>query len=181
MSKILIAAVGAAAIAGFAFPSLFQRYQAELAAQAARDEVVAPATALQAAAPAATPTYAGRIAQLTVEPDGHFRVEARMNGRPVPVLVDTGATYVSLSEDTARRLGLVLKPADYRFKAQTANGETDVAVAMLDRVQIGRVEVRDVEVLVSRGDVLPVTLLGMSFLNKLKRFGVEGDRLNLVQ
>ncbi|KQT44511.1 hypothetical protein ASG43_14355 [Aureimonas sp. Leaf454] len=181
MSKGLFAVVGAVAILGYAFPSVFQRYQAEMAAEAGREEIVSPATVTQAATTAPTVNYSGRVTQLAAQSDGHFRTDAKLNGRAIPVLVDTGATYVSISEDIARRLGIALKPADFRFKAQTANGETSVAVAMLDRVQIGRVEVRDVEVLVSRGDVLPVTLLGMSFLKKLKRFGVEGDRLNLVQ
>jgi aspartyl protease family protein len=181
MSKGLFAVVGAVAILGFAFPSVFQRYQAEMADEAARDEVVSPAPMMQAASDTATPAPAGRVAALKAHADGHFRAEARFNGRGLPVLVDTGATYVSISEDNARRLGLALKPSDFRFKAETANGPTDVAMAVLDRVQIGRVEVRDVEAIVSRGDVLPVTLLGMSFLNKLKRFSVEGETLNLVQ
>ncbi|KQT53853.1 MULTISPECIES: TIGR02281 family clan AA aspartic protease [unclassified Aureimonas] len=180
MSKGLIAIVGAVAVVGFAFPSVFQRYQAELSAEAGREEIVSPpAAVVEAAAPSTAPL--GRSARLTAEPDGHFRTSARFNGRAVPVLVDTGATYVSISEETARKLGLVLAPADFRYKAETANGQTEVALAKLDRVQIGTIEVRDVEVMVSRGKVLSTTLLGMSFLSKLKRFGVEGATLNLVQ
>lgn len=176
MSKGLIAIVGAVAVVGFAFPSVFQRYQAELSAQSARDEVVTPpAPIVEAAAPL------GRSARLKVEADGHYRTNARVNGRAVPVLVDTGATYVSFSEETARKLGIVLAPAEFRYKAETANGQTDVALTTVDRIQIGTIDVHDVEVMVSRGKVLSTTLLGMSFLNKLKRFGVEGETLNLVQ
>ncbi|GGD05320.1 retropepsin-like aspartic protease family protein [Aureimonas glaciei] len=176
IQKFLILAGGASLLA-FAFPSAFEEYRQRQAQEQAVETVV-PAPAVQAAS---TPTYAGRVAQLTAGEDGHFRTEARLNGRPVAVLVDTGATYVSMNETTARRLGLQIRADAYRYKAQTANGETDVAVATLDRVTIGRVEVRDVEALITRGDVMPTTLLGMSFLKKLKRFGVEEGRLNLVE
>ena len=181
MPKMLLAVVGAAVIAAFAFPSVFQRYQQSLAEQAAREEIDRAPPVVEAAMSLATPGHAGRVAALRAESDGHFRTEARLNGRPIPVLVDTGATYVSLSEADARRLGIVVRPADFRYKAQTANGETSVAMTVLDRVAIGRVEVRNVEAIVSKGEGLSVTLLGMSFLGKLKRFGVEGDRLDLVQ
>lgn len=177
IQKFLILAGGASLLA-FAFPSAFEEYRQRQAAEQSAEAVVPPAPVVQAAT---TPTYAGRVAQLTASEDGHFRTEARLNGRPVDVLVDTGATYVSMSETTARRLGLHIRADAYRYKAQTANGETDVAVAKLDRVTIGQVEVRDVEALVSKGDVMPTTLLGMSFLKKLKRFDVQQGRLNLVE
>jgi aspartyl protease family protein len=176
LQKFLILA-GSASLLAFSFPSAFEQYRQRLAEEEAVETVV-PAPAVQAAS---TPTYAGRVAQLMAGEDGHFRTEARLNGRPVDVLVDTGATYVSMSEATARRLGLQIRSDAYRYKAQTANGETDVAVAKLDRVTIGQVEVRDVEALVTKGDGMPTTLLGMSFLKKLKRFGVEEGRLNLVE
>lgn len=177
MPKYLILLAGASALA-FSFPSVFERYKAQLVEEETVDQ--APPV-VEVVAPVATPTYSGRVAQLAVGSDGHFRAEARLNGRVVEVLVDTGATYISMNEATARRLGIHLRNDAYRFKAQTANGETAVAIATLDRVQIGQVEVRDVEALVSRGDGLPTTLLGMSFLGKLKRFEVQNDRLNLIQ
>ncbi|BDA82641.1 membrane protein [Aureimonas sp. SA4125] len=177
IQKFLILAAGASAIA-FAFPSAFQEYR-DRVASAQNAEAVDPAPAVVKAA--TTPTYAGRVAQLQADSDGHFRTEARLNGRPIAVLVDTGATYVSMSETTARRLGLQIRSDAFRFKAQTANGETAVALATLDRVTIGQVDVRDVEALVTKGDVMPTTLLGMSFLSKLKRFDVEDGRLSLVE
>ena len=177
ISKFLILAAGATLLA-FAFPSAFQKYQQRMAAEQSV-EAVAPAP--QVVQAATTPTYAGRVAQLQAGDDGHFRTKARLNGRPVDVLVDTGATYLSMSESTARRLGLQIRSDAYRYKAQTANGETSVALDKLDRVQIGQVEVRDVEVMVSKGELMPTTLLGMSFLGKLKRFEVEQGTLNLFE
>ena len=177
IQKFLILAAGASVLA-FAFPSAFEQYQERMANEQAV-EAVDPAPAVVQAA--ATPTYAGRVAQLQADDDGHYRTKARLNGRPVDVLVDTGATYVSMSESTARRLGLQIRADAYRYTAQTANGNTPVAIAKLDRVQIGKIEVRDVEALISKGDVMPTTLLGMSFLSKLKRFDFEQGTLNLFE
>ena len=181
MYKTLMFVAGATAL-GFLFPSAFERYQQHMVDGQRSEAVGTPPgiveASLQTSAPA--PTLSGRV-QLTADPDGHFRTNAQMNGRPIDVLVDTGATYVSMSEATARRLGLQVRSDDFRYKAQTANGETAVALAKLDRLQIGLVEVRDVDVMVSRGEVLSTTLLGMSFLSKLKRFEVQSDKLSLVQ
>lgn len=191
MQKFVFLLVGASLVA-LAAPSAFERYKSHML-DTEPERVRASPEVISAAAPAGpseammtasseapSPAY-GRTTRLAAGSDGHFRAEARINGRPEPVLVDTGATYVSISESTARRLGISLSPADFRYKAQTANGETPVAVTRIDRLEIGRVEVRDVEAMVSKGDVLPVTLLGMSFLKKLKRFEVQAGTLNLVE
>ena len=113
--------------------------------------------------------------------DGHFRVEARLNYKPIPVLVDTGASSVAMPRSIARRLGINLRDADFRHTARTANGETRMALATLDRVQIGGVEVRDVEAAVLGDESLDTVLLGMSFLGKLRRFSVEDGELVLVR
>lgn len=183
MQKYLVLLAGASMLA-FLFPSAFERYRDRLREVERAETIEAPGTieaAIPAPAAASAPAPAGRTARLEAGRDGHFRTEARLNGRAVDVLVDTGATYVSMNEATAQRLGLRLRPSDFRFKAQTANGQASVAVATLDRVRIGAVEIRDVETVVSRGSGLSTTLLGMSFLKKLKRFEVQSGRLNLVQ
>ena len=54
--------------------------------------------------------------------DGHFHVEARINGTRMRLLVDTGASQVVLSPSDARRLGLDLDSLDFRHLSETANG-----------------------------------------------------------
>lgn len=181
MQKVLVFVAGAAAL-GFLFPSAFERYKQHLDNGQKAEMVDAAPAVVEASYPAsgAAPSLSGR-ARIDADPDGHFRTAARMNGKPIPVLVDTGATYVSMNEATARQLGLRLAAEDYRYTAQTANGQTTVALSKLDRIQIGNVAVEDVDVMVSRGTGLSTTLLGMSFLSKLKRFEVQSDELNLVQ
>jgi aspartyl protease family protein len=168
-----------AAVAGLAFPSAFDEYRAKLAAESAAEALDAPAATVRASAPAASPPPG--TASLVAGPDGHFRTEARINGRAVDVLVDTGATYVAMNEAEARRLGVAVAPADFRYESETANGRARVALATLDRVRIGTVEVRNVEVAVMKGDGLGGVLLGMSFMGKLKRYDVAAGRLNLVR
>lgn len=179
MHKLLVFVAGATAL-GFLFPSAFERYQKQMASEQRAESVATVPAVIEVATQPTPPSLSGR-ARIDADPDGHFRTAARINGRSVPVLVDTGATYVSISEATARQLGIRLAPEDYRYTAQTANGATAVALARLDRIQIGNVTVQDVDVMVSHGTSLPTTLLGMSFLSRLKRFEVQSDQLNLVQ
>ncbi len=123
----------------------------------------------------------GHSARISPGRGGHFFTEARMNGRSVDVLVDTGATLVAINESTARRLGIRLTPADFKYRVHTANGDTEAAAATIDEIRIGRVTVRDVPATVSRNSALSGTLLGMSFLGKLRKFSVEGGDLILSE
>ncbi|GGE09549.1 hypothetical protein GCM10011390_30800 [Aureimonas endophytica] len=174
MSRPLLL-LAVASLVAVAFPSVFEDYRKHQAAESGPEMLDPPASVVTAAAPVPPP---GR-AVLPAGADGHFRASARLNNRPADVLVDTGATYVALNEATARRLGLVLPASAFRYKTKTANGEVPVALGTLDRVEIGNVMVRDVEVAVTKGDGLDTILLGMSFLKKLSRYEVAGGRLVL--
>lgn len=112
---------------------------------------------------------------------GHFRDDFRLNGRPMAALVDTGATLVAINGSTARRIGIKLTRADFIYDVNTANGKAKAAAATIDRVQIGRIEVRDVKAVVLDDRALSGTLIGMSFLKRLSSFRVEGDTLRLEQ
>jgi aspartyl protease family protein len=123
----------------------------------------------------------GRKARIEMNRSGHFVAEARLNGRKAEVLVDTGATLVAINESTARELGIRLKPSDFVYKVRTANGVTEAAKAEIDEIEIGRVRVRNVQASVSRDESLSVILLGMAFLQKLKKFEISDGELVLTQ
>ena len=123
----------------------------------------------------------GRRVTISADASGHYLVDARINGRVVPAMVDTGATVVALSADTARRLGIVPPRSALTRPVATANGVVDAAPATLTEVRIGRIVVRNVEALVIPGDGLTVDLLGMSFLGRLQKFESSGGRLILIQ
>ena len=124
---------------------------------------------------------AGRVARIDRDRSGHYLARAKMNGRSFDVLVDTGATMVAINESTARRLGIHLSNADFRYRVRTANGIAEAAKATIDEVRIGRVVVRDVSATVARDDSLSGVLLGMSFLNRLKKFEFDSGTLVLTQ
>ena len=122
-----------------------------------------------------------RTVTLKAGHNGHFYTSAEVNGRPVDVIVDTGASLVSLSYDDARQAGIYLTDADYKYRSNTANGTARIAIVALDRVQIGDIEVRNVQAAVAEPGKLFATLLGMSFLAKLQRFEMRGGELLLVE
>jgi aspartyl protease family protein len=117
-------------------------------------------------------------AALTRDESGHWRAESRVNGRKVDMLVDTGATMVALTQADAKTAGIDVRRLDYSVRVQTASGTVRAAPVRLERLQVGQVRVRDVEALViERG--LTISLLGMSFLNRLEQFQVRGQLLRL--
>ncbi len=99
---------------------------------------------------------------------GHFHADASINGRTIPVLVDTGATLVALSYEDAQAAGISVAAGDFRYVSQTANGQAKFARVTLDQVRIGNVSVRNVAAAVSQPGRLGTTLLGMSFLGQLR-------------
>lgn len=126
-------------------------------------------------------TYAGRKTTIKSDPRGHYHVTARMNGRQVKVLVDTGATSVAINKSTARRLGIRLSPSDFKYVVRTANGQVKAASAVINRIQIGRVSANNVQAAVLPDKSLGETLLGMSFLNEMKSFKISNGELVLTQ
>jgi aspartyl protease family protein len=112
---------------------------------------------------------------------GHFYSDVDVNGRSISAVVDTGATGVSLTYEDARTIGLRLSDADFTMQSQTANGTAHIAPVTLDRVQIGDIEVRNVQAFVAEPGKLFQTLLGMSFLRRLSHIDIRGQELVLVQ
>ena len=125
--------------------------------------------------------YEGRTARIDADARGHFVTTAKMNGRRIEVLVDTGATTVAINKSTARRLGIRLKKSDFKYTVNTANGQTKAASATIDRISIGRVSVKDVQAAVLDDRALDGTLLGMSFLKELRKFEISNGELVLTQ
>ncbi|MEZ5878714.1 MAG: TIGR02281 family clan AA aspartic protease [Tepidamorphaceae bacterium] len=120
---------------------------------------------------------------LTLEADrnGHFRVEAVINGRRLDMMADTGATAVALMAEDAARIGIRPRDKDYTIRTQTANGVSMSAPVMLKEIRIGSIRVRNVRALVAQPGALHVNLLGMSFIGALDRFDMKGNTLTLVQ
>lgn len=115
--------------------------------------------------------------EVKAERDGHFYLEAEINFRPVRMMVDTGATVVALRASDARAAGIRVTAADFTQPVQTANGTTGAAEALLDVIAIEDIEVRNVRALVIPDEKLRTSLLGGSFLHRLRRFEVSDGTL----
>mgnify|MGYP001566123485 FL=1 len=82
-------------------------------------------------------------------------------------LVDTGATLVSLAASEAKRLGINYLQG-VRGRIQTANGVATAYRVKLDTVRIGDITINNVDAVVGENDAMGVSLLGMSFLNRME-------------
>jgi aspartyl protease family protein len=128
----------------------------------------AMAMAQRPAPAAAAPASAG-YRTVTLRDNGRgFQVEARVDGRAIDFIVDTGATSIALRESAAAKLGIHPMPRDYTVKMQTANGVGKAARVQLDRVEINGITVRDVAAIVVADESLAMNLLGMTFLSRVK-------------
>jgi aspartyl protease family protein len=126
----------------------------------------------------ATARY-GSAVEIKAGRNGHFNTEAEINGRPIEVMIDTGATMVALSYEDAERAGLYLNDGDFTGSVSTANGVARMAPVTLARVSIGDITVRDVPAAVAEPGRLKTSLLGMSFLSRLSRFDMSSGTLVL--
>lgn len=129
----------------------------------------------------ATEVLLGRKVKIAADEFGHFNADFRLNGRNVGAMIDTGATLVAMNAATARRVGIKVMPADFKYKVRTANGETRAAGVMIEKLQIGRILVESVEAVVLDDQALDGTLIGVSFLKRLAKYQVENGALLLVQ
>ncbi|HMO29215.1 TIGR02281 family clan AA aspartic protease [Enterovirga sp.] len=129
--------------------------------------------------PAASFEAGSRTETIAGDRRGHFAVEGRVEGTPVPLMVDTGASLVVLREEDAERIGIHLRRSDFTGRSRTANGTGTYAPVTLRRLSVGGIEIRDVEAAIVPRGRLGVNLLGMSFLRRLRSFDISGNRLTL--
>ncbi len=116
---------------------------------------------------------------LSADTRGHFVTMGSINGGSVRFLVDTGATLVILPAGEARRLGInYLQGA--RGQMHTANGITTSYHVKLDTVKVGDIEINNVDAAVIQNDAMGVTLLGMSFLNRME-MQRDGQSMTLIK
>jgi aspartyl protease family protein len=111
------------------------------------------------------------------ERGGEFVVETKVNDARVGMVLDSGASSVVLTPEAAKTAGLPLQVLSYSVTIETANGRARAAPVMLDRIAVGAIVERSVPALVAQPGQLRVSLLGMSFINRLASWEVRSDRL----
>ena len=158
--KLLLAWV---AIFGTAF-TLFT-FRSEFSALGARLQAEATGTSIET----------GAEVRLAMRDDGHFWVNASVNGQNAPFLVDSGAsiTTVSPAVAAAAQVAVGMRVA----QVETANGSVQMPVAKVERFEIGPILRTDLTIHVNNGD--ETNVLGMNFLSSLASWRVEGNTLVL--
>lgn len=120
-----------------------------------------------------------RAVRVRRRPDGHFVVRSEINGAAATMLVDTGASTVVLTPGDARSAGIDVQRLTYAVPVRTANGLAYAASVRLRRVAIGGIAIDNVDALVSAPGALSQSLLGMSFLTRLRSYEVMGEFMTL--
>ena len=131
--------------------------------------------------------------ETVVEPDGkggqvvvnrrrgtHYLLTAHLNQAPIEMMVDTGASIVTLTPEDARLAGISTTNLRYNVQVQTANGTALAAPVILDRLAVGTIERRRVSALVTQPGQLDTSLLGLNFLNSLGSYTFTRNSLVLT-
>ena len=111
---------------------------------------------------------------------GEFVITARVNGARASFLFDTGASAVVLTAADARRAGVDASRLVSTLPSPPPMARRWRRRCVLDQIAIGPIVMRNVPALVARPGALDESLLGMSFLERLKSYAVERNRLVLV-
>lgn len=122
-----------------------------------------------------TPIQSGEELRIPVAEDGHFWVDASINGHEAAFMVDSGASITTVSRETAEQAGIA---TGFRVaEVETANGSVIMRRAQADRFEVGGIARQDLSLLVNPND--QTNVLGMNFLSSLQSWRVEGHYLVL--
>jgi aspartyl protease family protein len=108
---------------------------------------------------------------------GQIVLDAIVNGASVRFLVDTGASLVTLTPKDARAVGLIPRRLAFNERATTANGEVRMAPVTLREIRLGQLSIADVRAAVIEN--LQISLLGVSFLQRLQSYEMRDGKLTI--
>jgi len=111
--------------------------------------------------------------------DGHFWIEATVNGEPRRFMLDTGATLTTVSESTAELARLEPSPMGREILLHTANGTVPGQLATIAELRMGSVVARDLDAVIAPG-IGETNVIGMNLLSRLAGWRVEGRTLILT-
>lgn len=110
-------------------------------------------------------------------PDGHFYADVSINGTPIRILVDTGATGVALTREDARRVGLAFSARMDGVIGRGPSGDVRGEFVQLDRIALGNTTAEGMQAVVL--DTGHQSLLGQSFLQEFDSVEMKGDKMLL--
>jgi aspartyl protease family protein len=127
----------------------------------------------------ATDPDGGHAVRIRRQFDGHFIARTTINGTAINMIVDTGASTVVLRHEDAAKIGIDTNQLIYSVPVQTANGTSKAAKLKLQNIAVGPVSATNVDALIAQPGMLHQSLLGMSFLSRLRSYEFSGDFLTL--
>ena len=142
--------------------------------------IARPAASLTVAPAAANDASGYREWSLPSDGRGQYFVDGYVDGVSVRFLVDTGASFVSISSETASRLGLAENASSPQYMLDTANGRVKSYGVRLSHLDLGTIYVSDVDAVVNP-NMSGVNLLGANFLQRLSSVEQRDGRLILRQ
>ena len=116
---------------------------------------------------------------VTMAQDGHFHMEAEVNGTLLNFMIDTGASDIVLSRHDATAVGFDVATLNYSRHFSTANGMVSGASVRIKTLDVGEMTFHDVPASVNNAE-MDTSLLGMAFLKQFSRYNVDGNRLTLT-
>ncbi len=111
--------------------------------------------------------------------DGHYYANTLINGVPLRMIVDTGATKLALSRSDAAKVGYVLHNSDFNAAGESVTGSIRMAFLNIPRLRIGTIELKNVQAVVFDSNVSP-SLLGMNVLNKMSDIAIHNAAMTLT-
>ena len=171
MEKSFLFVVALGAAIGLLLPS------GHRVAPAAPAPIAAPKPGPAASGAAEPAPYMAVETRLERMPNGHFYANAAVNGQPVRVVVDTGATTVALTVADAQRIGVPFSPNEFTVIGSGASGPVRGQDVTLDSVTVDGKEVHGVRAAVLEG--LDVSLLGQTYLSRITAVQMSGDTMTL--
>lgn len=112
---------------------------------------------------AANKSQSARLATFYSGHNGHYFAPLTINGVTEPGLIDTGASSIAMSADTAQRYGIDKLPGA-EGKASTANGVITTRNVLVPSITVAGITLEHVRVSIG---ITGTTLIGMSFLSRL--------------
>lgn len=122
-----------------------------------------------------SPIEDGAEVRIPMADDGHFWVSAKLNGRDVRFMIDSGASITTVSRSVAEASGMQI--GNEHVIVSTANGPARATKGWANRLEVGSIQRTDFPVDINEND--DVNLIGMNFLSSLQGWRVEGNYLVL--
>ncbi len=121
----------------------------------------------------------GGETRIKIARDGHFWLEAMINGQPTQFLVDTGATLTAISQKTADKTGMAPLADTPSIRLETANGAIEAKLTEIDQLTFGNISANNIDAVIAP-NLGETNVIGMNVLSRLESWRVEGDTMILV-